>query len=421
LLCDGGAVVTDFGIAKALKASLPSGDAPTSTLTERGLVLGTPLYMAPEQAAGEAKTDDRADLYSLGVVAYEMLAGRPPFEGRSAQQIMAAHAAQQPRPVGELRSSTPAWLATLVMQCLEKRPADRPRDAQEVLRLLETASVSNTTWRLPGLRVSATIAALLLSVLIIALAAFELRRDKPAIAPTWLDLDAPDSASARSWGWAPINLSPDGSQIAYVGGPRNSLFVRSLGDRRGPRKIEYSDNARCPSFSPDGQSIVFTTNYQLVKVAVSGGTPTAVVDSTVNQCALWIGERRILFGRRASFFTVSSDGGPQSLVARIDTLNDIYQLQLSQALPGGKAVLVFFVATSLPTNWELGVLSLTDGKVTRLRRNGVTPRYADGYLLYTSCVLQDPRHNWFPRTRRLRRLQTAGWRIWTTAAEVLAF
>ena len=133
LLSEGHAVVTDFGVAKALSDAVVS-----DTLTSAGLALGTPAYMAPEQAAGDPATDYRADLYAIGVIAYELLAGQAPFAGRSAQQMMAAHATITPEPLERRRASVPPALARLVMRLLEKRPADRPQQAADVLRELDT-------------------------------------------------------------------------------------------------------------------------------------------------------------------------------------------------------------------------------------------------------------------------------------------
>ncbi len=132
LLSDDHAVVTDFGVAKALDEA-----APTTSVTATGLALGTPTYMAPEQAAGDPHTDQRADLYALGVLGYEMLAGRPPFVARTPQAIVAAHLTQAPQPLAQVRASVPPALATMIMRCLEKRPADRPQSAAELLRGLE--------------------------------------------------------------------------------------------------------------------------------------------------------------------------------------------------------------------------------------------------------------------------------------------
>ena len=132
LLSGGHALVADFGIAKALSQA-----AGSSGLTSVGIAIGTPTYMAPEQAAGDPNVDHRADLYSLGAMAYEMLGGRPPFSGMSPQQVLAAHVAEPVEDITKHRSSLPADLAELVMWCLEKNPADRPQTATEVLQALD--------------------------------------------------------------------------------------------------------------------------------------------------------------------------------------------------------------------------------------------------------------------------------------------
>jgi serine/threonine-protein kinase len=128
------ALVTDFGVAKALEAS------GKSSITSTGLALGTPAYMAPEQAAADPHTDHRADLYAVGVLAYEMLTGSPPFTGPSAQSVLTAHVTKAPVPVTEARSTVPPGLASIVMRCLEKKPADRFQSAEELLSQLELAS-----------------------------------------------------------------------------------------------------------------------------------------------------------------------------------------------------------------------------------------------------------------------------------------
>jgi serine/threonine-protein kinase len=142
LLSGGTAVVTDFGIAKAVAAAHAQPGA--VTLTQLGMTIGTPAYMAPEQALGEDTVDHRADLYALGVVAYELLVGSPPFAGRTAQALLAAHVIEQPTPIADLRLDIPRGLANLVMRCLEKDPARRPQSAHEVLDLLGSASTSTT-------------------------------------------------------------------------------------------------------------------------------------------------------------------------------------------------------------------------------------------------------------------------------------
>jgi len=129
------AVVTDFGVAKAVSASTSS-----SSLTSLGVALGTPAYMAPEQAAADPHVDHRADLYALGAMAYEMLAGRPPFSGMSPQQVLAAHVTTAPAPLSSLREMVPAPVNELVMRLLAKKPADRVQHATEVVSQLQAVA-----------------------------------------------------------------------------------------------------------------------------------------------------------------------------------------------------------------------------------------------------------------------------------------
>ena len=152
LLSRGTAVVTDFGIAKAIAASATGGPR-ASTLTQLGTALGTPAYIAPEQAAGDPNIDHRADIYAFGCMAYELLTGRPPFEAKTPQRLLAAHLSETPRPVTELRPDTPPDLALLVARCLEKEPDARPRSADELLAALDAIPTGDTSRQqaLPGI------------------------------------------------------------------------------------------------------------------------------------------------------------------------------------------------------------------------------------------------------------------------------
>ena len=142
------ALVTDFGVAKAISQSA-AGSGSTTT----GLAVGTPAYMAPEQVAADPGVDHRADIYAVGVLAYELLTGRPPFVGATLQAVLAAHVTQLPEAVTRHRPSVPPRLADLVMRCLEKQPADRPQSAEEVLKELELVEVGATAERaLPAAR-----------------------------------------------------------------------------------------------------------------------------------------------------------------------------------------------------------------------------------------------------------------------------
>ena len=135
LLSGGVAVVTDFGVAKAVSVS--AGVPGATGVTSLGVALGTPAYMAPEQATASPQTDHRADIYALGVMAYEMLTGAPPFPGRSPQAVLAAHVIEEPEPVERRRPGVPPMLAALIKECLAKRPADRPQAASDVMHMLD--------------------------------------------------------------------------------------------------------------------------------------------------------------------------------------------------------------------------------------------------------------------------------------------
>ncbi len=132
MLSERHALVTDFGVAKAVSEATGR-----QKMTTAGVALGTPAYMAPEQAAADPNVDHRADIYAVGVVAYELIAGRPPFTGMSSQEILAAHVTQAPQPLGARRTACPPTLAAVIMKCLEKRPADRWQTAEALLAQLE--------------------------------------------------------------------------------------------------------------------------------------------------------------------------------------------------------------------------------------------------------------------------------------------
>src|SRR5262252_1179279 len=124
-------MVTDFGIARAVS----DGD---SRLTATGIAIGTPTYMSPEQAAGERAIDGRSDLYSLGIVGYQMLSGEPPFVANSTPAILVKHVSERPTPVEQRRGDVPQDLSRVVMLLLEKDPSNRFPSANSVVVALDT-------------------------------------------------------------------------------------------------------------------------------------------------------------------------------------------------------------------------------------------------------------------------------------------
>ena len=150
LLSAGSATVTDFGIAKAISAARTDGGGKATILTQVGTSIGTPIYMAPEQAAADPNADHRVDLYAFGVMAYELIAGRPPFQGNTPARLLAAHMSETPRDVRAIRPDMPAALAELIMACLAKDPDGRPQQARDLVRVLETVTTSGNAAAVPA-------------------------------------------------------------------------------------------------------------------------------------------------------------------------------------------------------------------------------------------------------------------------------
>src|SRR5512146_741698 len=126
------ALVTDFGVAKAISEATGR-----NTVTTLGVAVGTPNYMSPEQAAADPNIDHRSDIYAVGVMAYELLTGRPPFTGGTPQQVLASHITEAPDPVTKRRPTISPALDAIILRCLAKHPADRFQSAQDLLAQLE--------------------------------------------------------------------------------------------------------------------------------------------------------------------------------------------------------------------------------------------------------------------------------------------
>jgi serine/threonine-protein kinase len=232
------AMVTDFGVAKALTDAVRSsadGRALTSgaLTTGSGLAIGTPAYMAPEQAAGDPSTDHRADIYAFGVLAYELLVGRTPFTGRPPSEILAAHIAELPQAIETLRDDVPPALAALVMSCLAKRPVDRPPTAADIRGALESlatpaagAPKSAATQRRRSAR-RAVALTLLSAATLVAGAVTYLRR--PAVRPR---------ADENLVAVAPFRIASGDASLRYLREGMLDLLSAKLTGTAGPRSAD---------------------------------------------------------------------------------------------------------------------------------------------------------------------------------------
>jgi eukaryotic-like serine/threonine-protein kinase len=277
------ALVTDFGVAKALSEATGRHQ-----LTSAGVALGTPAYMAPEQAAGEPHIDQRVDIYALGVLGYELVSGRTPFTGRTSQEVLAAHVTQPPEPLCSRRPACPPGLEAVIMKCLAKRPADRWQTADELLGQLEPLATPSggttptTTRPMKSVATAASrrssgpwLAVALLAAALVAGLALVLNRGSAEVRlgrrlqltlSPGLELDP--------------SLSPDGKFVAFVAGPllKTRLYVRQV-EGGSPVAITSDSGgfARMPRWSPDGQRLVFSSERGLEVIPAFGGVPRLLV------------------------------------------------------------------------------------------------------------------------------------------------
>ncbi len=272
------ALVMDFGVAKAVTEA--SG---RQQLTTAGIALGTPAYMAPEQASADPQMDARVDIYAMGVVAYEMLSGFTPFHGLNPQQTLAAHVMRDPSPLGAQRAGLSPTLEAVVMRCLAKRPADRWQSAAEISQQLETLTtptggLTPTHTRpiaaTPARRRLVPMLAVVGAALLALVAAMSLgKRPERAEFGRQVQLTSDTGLEVEA------SLSPDGKFIAYVVNDSGvfRLMVRQV---VGGEPVMISQAFRlqtAPQWSPDGSRILFRSERGIEVMPALGGRSQLLV------------------------------------------------------------------------------------------------------------------------------------------------
>ena len=402
-----GIKLLDFGLAKLGSAGIgqttkPPGDATlTMALTGKGEILGTLLYMSPEQINGE-EAGPRSDIFSFGLVLYEMVTGKKAFEGKSQASVIAAILEREPPPMSSLQPMTPPALDRVVKKCLAKEPEKRWQAASDISDALKWIAEDSASYGGPsagpvtparvGRRWVITAAmASVLGATIAALVVWSLMRaPKPQTRPVArlrVTLPATDRLAPESNGTEPMALSPDGSLLVYVGrrGRVTQLFVRNL-DSFDAKPIPGTEGAESAFFSPDGQSIGFVAGRQLKKVALSGGAPLSLSDVLTNRGASWGPDGTIIFTptTNVGLSRISAAGGAPKPVTTPDRKKGEYGHLWPQILPGGKAVL-FTIWTGVGgiDRARIAVLSLATGKQTILAEGGSYARYvSSGHIVY---------------------------------------
>jgi Tol biopolymer transport system component len=398
---DGTIKVLDFGLAKAMEpptgSSLGPSMSPTITspaMTQSGTLLGTAAYMSPEQASGKP-VDRRTDVWSFGVVLWEMLTGTRLFDAETLSHTL-ADVLRLPIEFDTLPPETPRAIRELLRRCLDRDVRSRLRDIGEARIVLENAA---NPARADGAEIphelsrqdSHHVAWMIAAVLAFALGAGGFlwwRSTQPVYQPLIrlsVDLGPEAVAGARTTAL----LSPDGTRIVFPArGPNGvvQLATRTL-DQATATPLSGTEGGSDAFFSPDAQWIGFFADGELKKVAVQGGTPVTLCDVESPAGGSWGEDGNIIFSpTQGSLMRVSSAGGaPQRLIgmASQDAIRS-----WPQVLPGGRAVL--YTESTNPFSWEdadISVASLETGRSTIVRRGGYSGRYVPspygtGYLLY---------------------------------------
>ncbi|HXY70400.1 MAG TPA: protein kinase [Gemmatimonadales bacterium] len=394
LLHEGRALVADFGIA--LAASRSDGG---TRLTETGMSLGTPHYMAPEQAMGEREITPKADIYALGCVTYEMLTGEPPFTGPTAQAIVARVMTEQPRSVTLQRHTVPPGVDAIVRKALEKLPADRWATARDFEAALDKPDahapgrpdaqasrdeVALPAWRRRWLRSPARLlpwALALIALLFLVRERLRSGSPPPPLARFKLALTPPPHVSLTGQA---VAFAPDGTGIVYVGnaGSGDQLYVRSL-DRLEAVPVPGTAGAESPFFSPAGTDVAFYAGGKLLKVGIGGGLILPVCDVVgVFKGGTWSENATIVFADDRGLMRVGAAGGAPALLAAPDPGETF---RWPDFLPGGRAVLFSIFRQGAD---RLAAATLASRAVRRFDLQAANPHWVrSGYVV---ASLLDP-------------------------------
>ena len=391
LLHDGAALVADFGIALAVS------QAGGNRMTETGLSLGTPGYMSPEQATGERTLDARADVYSLGCLLYEMLAGEPPHTGPTVQAVIAAVVTKEPERLSARRRSVPANVDYAVHKALAKLPADRYASADAFVRALSEPVTASMTAPVAGYaapaaapsKKRATILGVVLLLLLLAVAAegWMRPREHPFMNRYALYLRANEAVAATVPG-GHVAISPDGRRIVYMGRGEGStrLWIKDA-DQVSPTPIPGTDGATSPFFSPDGRQLGFVKDGKTVRVMpLEGGSPLTLTDSANATAADWGSDGYVYFESEWGINRIRSTGGHTEPVFKYSESDHLLGVEWPNVLPGSKGILFRRRREGQsPADYEIMAMPLPTGQAKVLTR-GIYARYsASGHLVVVTA------------------------------------
>ena len=385
MITKSGAKLLDFGLAKsgAVDFSPPEGLTQQKPLTAEGTIVGTFQYMAPEQIEGST-VDARTDIFSLGVVLYEMTAGRRAFEGKTKTSLIAAIVSSEPKPMSQVQPLTPPALEHVVSKCLAKDPDDRWQSAHDIAEELRWIVETQSRPAVPGRsrrKLLTTFAAFVTGVIVAAAAMYLVQDRSPRKRPvTRLAIPLPADAPLNLYGVNSIAISPSGRVIAYIAerGGSTQLFLRDLA-AFDPVPVAGTEGATSPFFSPDSQWIGFHTGSHLMKVSIDGGAPQSICEAAEVRGASWQDDIIVFSIGTTGLWRVSPAGGEPRLIVRPDQKASEVAILWPELLPDCAHVLAALIRAD---RTDLVSFSLSTGQRTLIARETSFARYVkSGYLL----------------------------------------
>lgn len=374
---EGVAKVLDFGLAKSLRVDSGTNPADSSLATEDGRLLGTPTYMAPEQARGKS-IDRRIDVWAFGCVLYECLAGKRAFPGSTVSDVLAAVIEREPD-WSALPTATPLRVRELLRRCLTKDVRQRLRDVGEARIVLESPHDPAGS-PLAGRTTSAKGRILLWSlagaaVVMTGLWARSALTPAPAPRVTRVSVTVPQTdAVGAVFQMGAIALAPDARTLAYCAQRDGNfqLFVRRL-DEAQSTLIPGTQGAHNPFFSPDGQWVAFFAGEKLKKVFVRGGEPLDLMPASQDRGGTWLEDGSIVVAPNTAdaLCRISASGGPVERITELDASRKERTHRWPCALPGGEWILFTVGTTDRPADYDRAAVSVFSLK-TKERRDVFT-------------------------------------------------